>query len=210
MDLNRYASTRPFLYHLTHNANLPHLREMHRLIPAATLLRLAGRLDLLRTPRRGPVSILVEGRTIMLRDQIPLYKGNIKLPRGFRFEDFVESLNQRLFFWPGGATKPIPYGVRHFEHYKKENPAILRIELRTLLELNPTVAPRFCRYNSGSPRCSHGKKSPRSPRTFLTQSDFAGTAGNVVEVTFESEMQLPKTTEIASSPRGPWGLLSGC
>jgi hypothetical protein len=181
---------------------------MRRLIPAATLLRLAGRLDLLRTPRRGSISVAVEGRTIVLRDQKPLHKGNIRLPNGFRFEDFVESLNQRLFFWPGDATKPIPHGVRHFEHYKAENPAILRIELNALLELNPTAVPQFCRFNSGSPRCSHGKKSPRSPRTFLTQSEFGETASNVVEVTFESEIHLPRTTELSSSPQGPWRTLN--
>jgi hypothetical protein len=83
----------------------------------------------------------------------------------------------------------------------------LRIDLNALLELNPTAVPRFCHYNSGSPRCSHGKKSPRSPRTFLIQSDFGETASKVVEVTFESEIQLPQTTELGSSPRGPWRTL---
>src|SRR5256885_179662 len=177
---------------------------MRRLIPAATLLRLARRLDLLRAARRDSISVAVEGRTIVLRDQKPLHEGNMSLPNGFRFEDFVESLNQRIFFWPGDAIKPIHQGTRHFEHYKAENPVILRIELNALLELNPTAVPRFCRYNSGSPRCSHGKKSPCGPRTFLTQSDFGDTASNVVEVTFETEVQLPKTTELGSSPRGPW------
>jgi hypothetical protein len=207
LDLKHYASARPYLYHLTHRANVAHLREMRRLIPAATLLRLAGRLDLLRTPRRSSIAVVVEGRTVVLRDQKPLHKGNIRLPNGFRFEDFVESLNQRIFFWPGGATRPIPHGLRHFEHYKAENPAILRIDLNALLELNPTAVPRFCHYNSGSPRCSHGKKSPRSPRTFLIQSDFGETASKVVEVTFETEIQLPQTTELGSSPRGRWRTL---
>jgi len=204
LDLNRYASARPYLYHLTHNANVAHLREMRRLIPTATLVRLAGRLDLLRTPRRSSIAVVVEGRTIVLRDQKPLHKGNIRLPNGFRFEDFVESLNRRIFFWPGSDKKPISYGIRHFEHYKTENPAILRIGLKALLELNPTAVPRFCRYNSGSPRCSHGVKSPRSPQTFVIESAFSETVSSVVEVTFESELDLPPSTQRSSNPGGPW------
>ncbi len=208
LDLQRFVSARPYLYHLTHNANLPHLRELSLLIPAATLMERAGRLDLLRTPRRGPITIIVGGRQIILRDQKPLHKGNVKLPRGFSFEDFVEILNKRIFFWPGSMLRPTDYGIRHFAHYETENPAILRIDLNSLLQTNPSAVPRFCRYNSGSPRCSHGKKIPRSPDTFLTAPHFLGTPSQVVELTFESQIRLPPTTAFGLRPSGPWKTLT--
>ena len=204
LELQRYILTRPYVYHLTHIENLSHLRELRQLFPAAMLMRRAGRLDLVRTPRPGPIPLTVDGRTIILRDQKPLHKGNIKLPKGFSFEDFIESLNKRIFFWPGDMTRPIPYGVRHFEHYKAEGPAILRIEFTSLLESNPSATPRFCQYNSGSPRCSHGKKIPRGPSTFPAATEFVGTAGRVVEVTFEREIHLPPTAQFGVSPNGPW------
>jgi hypothetical protein len=167
----------------------------------------AGRLDLLRTPRRKNETIIVDGRSIVLRDQKPLHKGNIKLPNGFTFEDFVETLNRRIFFWPGSKLTPIDYGMRHFAHYESDNPVILRIDLDSLVQGNPLLTPHFCRYNSGSPRCSHGKRIPRSPRTFLAATHFVGTPSQVVEITFQSEIRLPLTTEFGRSPGGPWKTL---
>jgi hypothetical protein len=177
---------------------------MRRLIPAATLLRLAGRLDLLCTPRRGSIAVVVEGRTIVLRDQKPLHKGNIRLPNGFRFEDFVESLNQRIFFWPGTSKTAILYGIRHFEHYEHEKPVLLRIKFQSLLDSNPGAVPLFCRFNSGSPRCSYGNRSPRGPNTFVSGDDFRETPSSVVEVTFDRQLTLPADTELGRRPTGPW------
>lgn len=164
----------------------------------------AGRLDLLRIPRRKPETITVDGRSIVLRDQRPLHKGNMKLPKGFTFEDFVETLNRRIFFWPGSKLGPIDYGVRHFAHYESDNPVILRIDLDSLVQANPLLAPHFCQYNSGSPRCSNGKKIPRGPQTFLPAGAFNGTPSKVVEVTFGAEIVLPQGTECGTRPKGPW------
>jgi hypothetical protein len=175
-----------------------------RLVPAAILMERAGRVDLIRTRRQSHERVTVEGRTIVLRDQRPLHKGHARLPRGYTFDDFVESLNRRVFFWPGNMTGPIDYGVRHFLHYEDENPIVLRIEFASLIRTNPSVEPRFCRYNSGSPRCSYGRKSPRGPRTFLTAADFDGSPNHVVEVTFENEIVLPPNTEFGNRPAGPW------
>lgn len=171
------------------------------------MMERAGRLELLRAPRRGPETITVNGRPIIVRDQNPLHKGNIKLPRGFSFEDFVETLNRRICFWPGGIAGPIAYGVRHFQHYKHEHPAILRVAFESLLHANPAAIPLFCRYNSGSPRCSYGKKSPRGPNTFVDARRFIETPSKVVEVTFDTKIVLPRDTEFAARPTGPWNRL---
>jgi hypothetical protein len=164
----------------------------------------AGRADLLRIRRQNHERISVSGRTIVIRDQAPLRRGNLSLPIGYTFEEFVESLNNRVFFWPGTAEKPISYGMRHFEHYREEKPAILRIHFQSLIDLNPSVQARFCRYNSGSPRCSHSQKSPRGPDTFQFAEDFDEKPSQVVEVTFDQPLALPAMTTVAFLPTGPW------
>ncbi len=199
-----FARRRPYVYHLSHRDNLRHLRETGCLVPAAILMERAGRADLLRTPRRAHERVSVDGRIIALRDQRPLRRGNAGLSRGYAFGDLVESLNRRVFFWPGDRNGPIDYGVRHFEHYEHEHPIVLRVGFAALAASNPLVEPLFCRYNSGSPRCSYGRRSPRGPGTFLTAAAFDGTPNQVVEVTFENEIALPPGTEFAGQPGGPW------
>jgi hypothetical protein len=199
-----YIALRPYLYHLTHRTNLTPLRQTRRLFPAAILLRRSGRIELMRTPRRRAEPVVVDGRQVMLRDQGPLHKGNMQLSRGHTFEGFVEGLNDRVFFWPGDQRGPISYGIRHFEAYRDEQPSILRVRMEDLLNANLDGVPLFCRYNSGSPRCSYGKKSPRGPNTFVVAANFAESPGRVVEVTFLAPVVLPPGTEGGNHPSGPW------
>lgn len=170
-------------------------------------MELAGREDLMRVRRPSHERIAVNGHMIVIRDQRPLHAGNAKFPRGYSFADFVDSLNSRVFFWPGKAPKPISYGVRHFKHYKREDPVLLRMRFDSLVRQNPIATPLFCRYNSGSPRCSNGKKPPRGPDTFLAADNFIGTPSSVVEVTFDRQLVLPADTEFSSRLTGPWQLL---
>jgi hypothetical protein len=81
---------------------------------------------------------------------------------------------------------------------------LLRIHFQSLVESNPAAEPRFCRYNSGSPRCSYGKKSPRGPQTFVAADQFAERPKRVVEVTFATPITLPPTSQFASALSGPW------
>ena len=147
-----------------------------------------------------------EGRAIIIRDQDKLHEGNTGLARGYTFADFVGALNKQIFFWPGVAAGPIDSGMRHFERYEDERPLILRIDFESLHDVNPRAVPLFCRYNSGSPRCTppHGRKSPRGPNTFLSAADFKETPSKVVEVTFSAEIILPPKTEFGTHPCGPW------
>jgi len=174
------------------------------MLPAAVMIRRSMQLELLR--RRRPLSeaIVVKGRTVVLRDQRPLHQGNMFLPRGYAFEDFVESLNERVFFWPGKADRPISHGLRHFERYRNDKPVILRVQSMTLIGANPSVEPTYCYYNSGSPRCSRGNKSPRGPDTFLCAHQFSRRASQVVEVTFKGEITMPPGVQFGYQPSGPW------
>ena len=126
------------------------------------------------------------------------------MPKGYTFDQFIESLNRRIFFWPGTDASPISYGIRHFERYRSEHPTMLRIDFQSLLSSNPADEPRYCRYNSGAPRCSHGQKSPRGPNTFQSADQFVGTPSAVVEVAFSGPLVLPANVKIGRLPSGPW------
>jgi hypothetical protein len=180
------------------------MRESGHLFPAEKLMERSGRADLMRARRSGPIEVRISEALISIRDQAVLHRGNAQFPDGYTFEDLIESLNHRVFFWPGKAGGPNDYGMRHFKRYEEENPVILRIAVESLLVANPNVEPRFCRFNSGSPRCSFGKKSPRGPNVFLLAEEFSGGPSDVVEVTFDSEISLPRDSEFGKSPTGPW------
>jgi hypothetical protein len=100
-QIDKFITLRPFLYHLTAQENLARLRASRSIVSASELMKRAGRTDLLRVRRKGHEVIEVDGQRISLRDQKPLHSGNILFAEGFTFEDFVESLNCRIFFWPG-------------------------------------------------------------------------------------------------------------
>jgi hypothetical protein len=199
-----YLKARPYLYHLTDSSNISRMARTGCIAPAIVLFERAARPDFLRRKRDTHERIRIGRDVIVIRDQAPLHKGNLSLPAGYTFEEFVESLNSRVFFWPGTAPSPISYGIRHFERYKNENPAILRLTFASLLLANTLANATFCRYNSGSPRCSYGARSPRGPQTFVPAAEFEGTPSQVVEVTFASELALPADTEVGSHPSGPW------
>lgn len=171
------------------------------------LLRAAGRPELIHMRRRNHEPVNVGHEVIYVRDQAPLHEGNMQLPTGYTFVAFIENLNSRVFFWPGTDLGPISYGIRHFERYERERPVIVRVPSRDLFEANQDVDPELCKYNSGSPRCSYGDKSPRGPNTFLDPLEFDGTPSNVVEVTFRSRVTLPISAQMGSSPSGPWRAL---
>jgi hypothetical protein len=98
--------------------------------------------------------------------------------------------------------------MRHFDSYKQERPIVLRIGFQSLLDKNQSADPLYCIYNSGSPRCSKGKKSPHGPDTFLSGERLDGNPSQVVEATFKSQILLPDDTEFGEHPAGPWRSLS--
>jgi hypothetical protein len=204
LQLDKFIALRPYLYHLTDPNNLQFLIERNAIVPASILMDLAGSLHLLRQKRSDAAVLSIDGYDIHIRDQGPLYAGKAGFAEGFSFADFVESLNCRVFFWPGTVCGPIAYGIRHFERYQNESPTILRVSTVSLLQANPAAVPHFCKYNSGSPRPSGGIKSPRGLDTFLPAEQFPWTPGKVVEVTFDCELALPPDIEFGPAPEGPW------
>ena len=203
-DSESFAARRPYLFHLTARRNVDPIRASRRLHSMVVLARKAGRGDLLDVRRREHVRLSVEGKEVHIRDQAPLHEKNMCLEDGWTFPQFVRHLNERVFFWPGGASGPIPYGLRHFGRYREERPVLLRIPTEDLFAANHGVRPLYCRYNSGSPRWSRGVASPRGPSTFSPSEQATFPPASVVEVAFVRGAVLPSSSELGNGPSGPW------
>ncbi|MEO1716406.1 MAG: hypothetical protein AAFR76_04775 [Planctomycetota bacterium] len=152
-----------------------------------------------RNRRRSGEWIECDGCRVHIRDQAPLHRGSVWLSDGWDFEDLVEHLNDHVFFWPGTANRPIAHGRRHFKRYSADDVVVLAIDTQALFASNSTLPPRFCRYNSGSPRCSGGRGSPRGPRTFLAAEEFHQRPSDVVEVTFRGAVRLDDCEVVTQS-----------
>ncbi len=198
---------RPVLYHLTSSENVANIASTRVLMSAATIFRRAGRLEIMATKRPSLLRIDLDGVAFVIRDQKPLHSGNVRYEGGWSFSDLVSSLNARVFFWPGDENGPISYGERHFERYRNENPAILRVPTRDLLSSNAAADLRVCRYNSGSPRCSRGLGSRRGPDVFVRPECAEFTPGATVEVTVIDSVCLPMSAEVCELNSGVWKLL---
>jgi hypothetical protein len=201
LDLERFSKLRPFLYHLTGRGNIPYIQEDMELKPSNTLYAASGENDFRGTRRRGP-RMLKSGRQV--RDQDPLHPGNISFSGGWTFADLILHLDDHVFFWPGWERGPIQSGKNHFERYAAERPTILRVATTELFRGNRDIPPLFCKYNSGAPRCTYGKGSPRGPQTFLPATEFPFLATDVKEVTFRSSVKLPSSVQATSYPNDSW------
>jgi hypothetical protein len=200
----QFMKARPFLFHLTYRNNLDEIRRSRTLFCAASLMQTAGDTSYLRRKRSSSIQLQIKTTTIHLRDQQPLHAGNIRLKGGWSYDDLIQSLNERVFFWPGTTNGPISYGVRHFRRYADESPVLLRVATKELFEKNSDITAQYCKYNSGSPRCTQGKGSSRGPETFMLSTKARYTPCNVVEVTFEKRVILPSQVQLADTLNGPW------
>jgi hypothetical protein len=182
------------------------IRATHQLECADRLIKKADRPDLLRSHRPTSQQIDLNGKNVRLQSQRPLHSGNIQFEGGWKLEDLIERLNGLVFFWPGTEAKPVKSGRNHFEStsWSKLRPVVLRSSTVELFETNPRIAPLFCLFNSGSPRFSQGRPSPRGPSTFLSEDQFPGNRSEVVELVFPLEVDLPERTEYATSLNGSW------
>ncbi len=201
--IKNFVTIRPYLFHLTAPENLPRIRTTRMLVPATDLLIEAGRSEVIRQKRAEALCVAVADAPVHVRDQAPLHEGNVQLEDGWDFGTLIEALNSRVYFWPGKDGGPIEPGKRHFERYKEERPAIIRVNSAYMFR-EYQLTPEFCKYNSGSPRCNAGRRSPRGARTFVACGQAGYTAGKVVEVTFSGPVRLPADAEISRYPDDTW------
>jgi hypothetical protein len=116
------------------------------------------------------------------------------------YQEFIELLNKRVFWWP-----TLNRLNRHYLRYQQENPVILRVNTKDILLINKQV--EFCHLNSGATRChpSYGGNAPtRGYETFLAPDQYSKSIASVAEVTFPGICVLPNDIWIGNSPNGKW------
>lgn len=204
MTIEKFIRLRPYLYHLTDEENLESILRSGTLKSTATLVQefhLEDADNFLRTRRVGHKKITYRNKSVILRDQDPLFIKILakNLEGGWTVGDFIYSLNSRVFFW---ATERDMQG--HYLRYEnqKEFPKILRFSTGELFALNNNE-PQFCRLNSGAPRCScyySEGAPPRGQNTFQRAQDYTSTPSSVREVTFLNNCVLPKEIFVSKHP----------
>ncbi len=159
----------------------------------------------LKDKRFELVEMSLGGIDYVLRDQAPLYSGNISFETGWGFDRFIEELNQYIFFWPGNEENPIRYGQNHFMRYLTEDPVVLKVSTKLVFAKNTSVS--FCKYNSGAPRCNAGQGSPRGSDTFMPSGSATFKRSDVKEVVFHSEIKLPDEIIYKKLSESEWKVL---
>ena len=196
-SLKTFVKVRPFLYHVTAAKNLDGLRALRKLI---SVTELSEEYANLAQPRGLSESAYYRGAHIGLGDQRPLCRNRNQmcLDGGWEFEKFLQELNRRVFFFPGTPDR-LPRNCEDFIRRKEANKlqlAILRIPTMLLINENRDKLPEFCKHNSGAPRMTNGRRSPRGPNTFVNEKTASFTSSQVKEVSLIGSVFLPKSTTL--------------
>lgn len=208
MDIEKFALSRPFVYHLSNRQNLESILEtgfLYSTEEISDIVKLESKGEFLTTRRRGCINLSLGKRSFHVRDQDPLSEVILSkcLEPGWTIPKYVALLNSKVFFWPtvGDLEK-------HFARYEraKEDLIIFRLSTEELFSVN-NQRPKFCHLNSGGPRASSwhkGKGSPRGSSTFRIADEYPLGPSTVREVTFEKSCKLPSSIMIAKKPNGPF------
>ena len=206
MNVQKFISLRPFLYHLTDENNIGNIINSRMLLSTQRIVVSSNIIDkqhFLRSKRNNHEIIYSGLQQYKIRDQQPISICALSkcLTDNWTTGDFIEHLNKRVFFW---CT--IDRLKRHFDRYINENPVIIKCSTADVLELNGARV-EYCRINSGATRAnSHlgGIAPVRGSNTFFRSDLFPLTSGKVVEVTVLDHCLLPEDCFISDSPKGPW------
>jgi hypothetical protein len=203
MTIDEFTLKRPFLFHLTALNNLDNIKRSKTLFSTKTIFQMAGRKDraFLRTRRAEHDHIEVNGDSYHIRDQAPISLLALsKCLEEMNCEDYIEFLNERVFWWP-----TLERLERHFKRYEKENPLILKCSSAQLFDLNRN--PLFSRLNSGATRANSylgGVPPSRGRDTFLEAEKYDRGPSTVAEVTFLGKCILPEVVYLGDAPHCRW------
>jgi hypothetical protein len=206
MDAEALARIRPWAYHTTTPVNFEAIKHWRKLRSARQLLTGTPHAHLLDKRRLETERVIIEGVPVEIRDQRPLQKGHIEFEPDFSFEVLLSELNDRVFFWPGGADGLRERGRAYLRRYASQGKTVvLRCLLRELLGLNEDRRSYVSACNSGAPR-SNPKSgyAARGWSTFQLLNDASFKPVVVQEISFRSEALLPANTEWARSFDRKW------
>ena len=136
------------------------------------------------TQKREECKPLASGA--VLRDQKPL-TNRIKFSDDMRFHEYVQYLNQHVFFWP---TRYVGNNRRHSFLHKYPGECEIWFQLCDSEKENKVL---FSRYNSGA--------TPRSPkqhkrsRNMFRPIQCRTAKESIVEIVFERSVKLPYNTK---------------
>ena len=205
MNIEKFITERPYLYHLTSASNSKLIIEKKKLFSTNELVRMSKdkkQLPILRTKRLDHHEVIIDGTSFFLRDQRPISEKALSkcLTDGWVVGDFLYHLNDRVFTWP-----TLDRLWRHFNRYKSEKPVIFRFPTIEVIRLNPQV--QFCRLNSGATRANSylgGKPPERGSKTFLPAEEFPLPVRDVAEVTFPKFCDVNIPFEYSLTPDGKY------
>jgi hypothetical protein len=201
MTIEKFARSRPYLYHLTHRDNIGSILEARRIESASGLterVQHPDRENFLQQRRVENVIVGNNEQSFVIRDQAQIREAALRraLVDGCTVEQFINLLNSKVFFWSTLADV-----AKHFSTYTAEGPRVLRFNTTEVFALNE--APRFCRFNSGATRPHpyyHGTAAPRGLNSFVLAENFDYLPSKVREVTFSQFCILPESYWITEDP----------
>jgi len=204
MQTDDFVRRWPFCYHVTFTPNIARIREAGMLYAAQTLLRSAGH-PALRHRREADMTIRIDDRSVVLRNQRALDPCALALPADCSLGDYIAFLNERAYFWPGTASGPVDDALRLWaSHAAGDPPAVVRVPSLWLVDANGDAALQVADCNTGASWMEGGRKAYRAPRRCRHVVDFSGDPEAVNEVSFRHAVRLPRSTQVAASCRGGW------
>jgi hypothetical protein len=193
LDVRTLASRYPWLWHVTSAANAERIERLRRIEPAAALLRVAGRADLLAVRRRNDVELTIDSAIVVMRDQAPLHAGHIAWEPQWNLARFVAALNERVFFWPGHWDQPSKTAGANVISFLSKAPDVVAVLVPSeaiMVDPATPLSVELSRYNTGGPRTSGGVKSPRGASTFVPLDRWPGPPSTVREVAVVGSVDL--------------------
>jgi O-acetyl-ADP-ribose deacetylase (regulator of RNase III) len=197
----------PNCYHVTSKVNLTSIRRSRRLLPAQAIFKKVKQDSLCRERRTNDLMLYVDGHDILIRNQRPLDPEAVEFGTEEALEDYVSTLNSRVFFWPGTTAGPVEDGVRMFDK-ESAGSILLTVPFRSLVDANPQAKLYVSTCNTGAAWRNNGRKTRRGQHVFEPVHTFSGYPGDIMEISFVAdELELPSKVNYAPSLAGPWHAL---
>lgn len=165
------ATHYPRLFHMANVGSWPSIRH-HGLLSTQALVDLYGvdgelREKILRSRRNESIPLEREGLTrAVVRDQLPLREKSLEqCLTDMTLEEWLETLNSRVFFW---VDEPHLENLLGARAYKADAHDVITVDTAALVERDAAKI-RLSPINSGSTLYT---PSPRGSQTFMAIADY--------------------------------------
>lgn len=159
MDISELVDRYPTLYHMAEDGTWPSIQR-HGLLSTTALVELfeitgPAREKILNEVRKKTISIThPDHGTAAIRDQLPLKFLSKVLTAGTRPQQFLDALNNRVFFW---LSQPRLHKLLNARQYRGKAQTILHVDTAGLVSAYADKI-QLAPYNTGS---MHVPTAPR-------------------------------------------------